>query len=193
MTGDDQVAQQGSAADSLAALRAAVREIESHAARGGWDAPARLFALVPTADLVQREPGLAARLGLEAGAVSGITPVEQEPLPTDQPLDQVLQRIVWPDAVVGAATVLERLLLPAAVEEQAPAAAGEVERFAAMHPDRVEVRVAAGVLRDGKGHCVLRLRSHDSDDQRVEGNDVVPGVLRLLAESLLPDSAGGRS
>lgn len=36
----------------LAALRTAVREIEGYAAEAGWDQPARLFALVPTADLL---------------------------------------------------------------------------------------------------------------------------------------------
>ena len=44
-----------------------VREIESHVAEGGWDQGARLFALVPTAELLAREPGLAAVLGSRAG------------------------------------------------------------------------------------------------------------------------------
>ena len=37
-------------------LRAAVREIEAHAAEAGWDQPARLYALVPTSDLVAASP-----------------------------------------------------------------------------------------------------------------------------------------
>ena len=41
-----------SAAPVDAVLRAAVREIEAHAAEGGWDQPARLYALVPTSDLL---------------------------------------------------------------------------------------------------------------------------------------------
>ena len=39
-------------------------DIEGHAAAAGWDQPPRLFALVETADLLRREPQLAAELGL---------------------------------------------------------------------------------------------------------------------------------
>ena len=175
--------------DGLPALQLAVREVEEHAARGGWDAPATLFALVPTDDLVQREPQLATRLGLDPAAqVSGLTPVEQEPLDTDRPLDQVLPQIAWPAAVVGAAVVLERVLLPAEAEAEVPASSAAAERFAADHPGRTELRVAAGALRDGRGHCVVRLRSHDSEAERLEGPDLVPGLLELLAVSLRPDA-----
>jgi len=38
------------------ALAAAVLEIENHIAPSGWDQPARLYALVPTAELVAKEP-----------------------------------------------------------------------------------------------------------------------------------------
>ena len=177
---------------TLAALQTAVREVEAHAALAGWDSPARLFALVPTDDLVRREPGLAARLRLDQRTGSGgLTPVEQEPLPPDRALDQVLARIEWPDAVAGAAAVVERVVLPPAAE--AHLGAEEAERVAAEHPDRDEVRVAAGVLRDGRGHCVVRLRSADSDDARVEGEDVVPGLVRLLSATLRPSGEVGRS
>ena len=44
-------------------LRTAVLEIERHAAEAGWDQPARLFALVETAHLLEREPQLAASIG----------------------------------------------------------------------------------------------------------------------------------
>ncbi len=37
-----------------------------HAARSGWDQPAHLFALVDTAELLEREPQLAEVLGIEA-------------------------------------------------------------------------------------------------------------------------------
>ena len=50
-------------------LRTAVLEIESHAAEAGWDQPARLFALVPTADLprwVEGERERWSRLAREA-------------------------------------------------------------------------------------------------------------------------------
>jgi len=53
------------------ALRAAVREIEAHASEAGWDQPARLYALVPTSDLVAREPALAAAMGLGEADAAG--------------------------------------------------------------------------------------------------------------------------
>ena len=49
-----------STADADPALAAAVLEIESHIAEGGWDQPARLYALVDTADA--RTPRARARL-----------------------------------------------------------------------------------------------------------------------------------
>ena len=54
------------------ALAAAVLEIESHIAEGGWDQPARLYALVPTADLVRREPALASAMGLDDDSAAGL-------------------------------------------------------------------------------------------------------------------------
>ena len=45
------------------ALAAAVLEIESHIAEGGWDQPGRLYALVDTAALVRREPDARLRDG----------------------------------------------------------------------------------------------------------------------------------
>jgi hypothetical protein len=101
-------------------------------------------------------------------------------------LDDVLTHIEWPDTVAGAAVVLERLVLPAYAEAALPADADAAAAYVAGHPDRAEVRVAAGVLRDGRGHCVIRLRSHDSDDERLEGDAMVPGLLRLLAATLAP-------
>ena len=84
------------------ALEAALREVEAHVASGGWDQPARLYALVPTADLLMREPGLAEALGIEGDPPPGhLTPVEQE-LPADgEPLETVLQSVEWPAAVRG--------------------------------------------------------------------------------------------
>ena len=48
---------------STRSLRAAVLEIEAHAAEAGWDQPARLYALVPTADLVVARAGAGRRDG----------------------------------------------------------------------------------------------------------------------------------
>ena len=43
------------------ALAAAVLEIEAHIAAGGWDQPARLYALVDTAQLVEQGAGAGRR------------------------------------------------------------------------------------------------------------------------------------
>ena len=78
-------------------LRAAAQEIEAHAAEAGWDQPARLYALVPTSDLVAREPALAAAMGLsETDAAGSLTPVEQDDVPVDRSLESVLETIMWP-------------------------------------------------------------------------------------------------
>jgi len=103
-----------------AALQAVVRELEAHAAESGWDRPERLFALVDTADLIEREPQLAEALGVE-GQPEGLTPIEQEPLPGGTTLEQVLAEIVWPGEVAGCAAIAERLVLP-------PEVAGNPER-----------------------------------------------------------------
>ncbi|MCW2791630.1 MAG: hypothetical protein JWO76_728, partial [Nocardioides sp.] len=73
------------------ALAAAILEIESHIASGGWDQPARLYALVHTAQLVEREPARAAARGLDAASAEGsLTPIEQDQLTPDRPLESVL-------------------------------------------------------------------------------------------------------
>src|SRR4028118_1589186 len=93
------------------ALRAVVREVEAHAAASGWDQPAQLYALVPTAELIEAEPALAAQLGLdEADDAGSLTPIQQE-VPLDRALEEVLQGISWPRTVVGCAAVVERLVL----------------------------------------------------------------------------------
>lgn len=64
------------------ALLAVLLELERHVAADGWDASARLFALVRTGELLAAEPGLAQSLGLrgpEAGApADALTAVEQD-------------------------------------------------------------------------------------------------------------------
>ncbi len=77
------------------ALASAVLEIESHVAESGWDQPGRLYALVPTADLVRREPALAAAMGLDDASADGsLTPIEQEQLPPDR-FEASLAAIAW--------------------------------------------------------------------------------------------------
>jgi hypothetical protein len=167
------------------ALAAAVLEIESHVAESGWDQPSRLYALVATARIVEHEPDLARAMGLdEASEAGSMTPVEQDQLHPDQPLEQVLETISWPDRVTGCAAVVERLVLPPAADAAIPDEAAAAERFAREHPERQEVRIVAGATRAGSTYCALRLRTHDDDQSVVAGVDLVPALLQLLRATL---------
>lgn len=172
------------------ALAAAVLEIEQHVAEGGWDQPARLYALVDTADLVRREPALASLMGLDAASAAGsFTPVEQDQLRPDQLLEQVLDKIAWPAEVAGCAAVVERLVLPPDADGTVPEDPEAAEQYAREHPDRQEVRMVAGVTRTGSTYCALRLRAHDEDTSVVGGADLVPALVAMLAATLtdVPD------
>lgn len=176
------------------ALAAAVLEIEQHASEAGWDQPARLYALVETARIVAHEPALAAAMGLDAASAEGsLTPVEQDQLAPDQPLEEALQSIVWPPDVTGCAAVVERLVLPPDADEQIPDDRASAEEFAREHPDRQEVRIVAGTTRTGSTYCALRLRAHDDDQSVVGGADLVPGLLELLGATLEDSGDEGES
>jgi hypothetical protein len=170
------------------ALAAAVLEIESHIAEGGWDQPARLYALVETAQLVEHEPALASMMGLDASSAQGsLTPIEQDELAPDQLLERVLESIVWPPGVAGCAAVVERLVLPPDADRAIPDDPALAEEFAREHPDRQEVRIVAGATRAGSTYCALRLRAHDDAQSVVGGADLVPGLLTLLEATLHDD------
>ena len=171
--------------DTDPALAAAVHEIETHVAEGGWDQPARLYALVDTARLVESEPLLAASMGLtEPSARGSMTPVEQDELAPDQPLEGVLEQISWPDGVSGCAAVVERLVLPPGADAELPVDPTAAEEFAREHPARQEVRIVAGATRGGSTYCALRLREHDDQQSVVAGIDLVPALLQLLLATL---------
>jgi len=171
-------------------LTQVVLEVERHAAASGWDQPARLFALVDTAELLAREPHLAAALGSNVSPLpdgsAALTPIEQEDL-GDDPLDELLGRIIWPDEVLGCAVVVERLMLPPSAESAvAELDDDEAAGAVAEHPEREEVRIAVGVLRDRSRECVIRLRSHDDDRSVMSGSDLVPQLVEALAATLAP-------
>lgn len=182
--------QQLDVADGLA-LRGTVLQIERHAADAGWDQPARLFALVRTEELLAVQPELASMLELDPDAdlTRSLTPVEQDELPPEVPLEELLQQIAWPDEVHGTAVVVERLVLPPSVGElpEDPVAAQEL---ATHHPDRAEVRMVAAVTRSGAAYSALRLRAGDGAQgadglgEVVEGPDLVPALLELLRTTL---------
>ena len=174
------------------ALAAAVLEIEAHVAGEGWDRPARLYALVDTADLVAAEPALASLMGLdESSAAGSLTPVEQDQLSSGDRLEDVLQTTAWPAGVAGCAAVVERLVLPPGADHDIPEDPAAAEEYAATHPDRQEVRIVAGVTRGGSTYTALRLRDHDDDQSVVGGADLVPQLTQLLAATLVEDDPEG--
>jgi hypothetical protein len=165
-------------------LTRAVLEIDEYVSGLGWDQPARLFALVDTARLRAQEPALAAQLGLEdESASTGLTPIEQDEIPSGKPLDEFLGTIAWPDAVAGCALSVERLMLPPSAEAQVPENLSEAKlaQWVADHPERQEVRMTVAVLRDGGRESALRLREKDSPTEVLTGPDLVPGLAAALA------------
>lgn len=165
-------------------LTRAVLEIDEYVSGLGWDQPARLFALVDTARLRTQEPALASQLGLEEGQESSaLTPIEQDEIPAGKPLDEFLGTIAWPDAVVGCALTVERLMLPPSAEASVPQGLSEARlaKWVAEHPDRQEVRMTVGVLRNGTRDSALRLREKDSPTEVLTGGALVPGLAEALS------------
>lgn len=164
------------------ALVAALLEIERHVAGVGWDQPARLFALVPTAELIAAEPQLAAHLtGGTEPQPGQYSAIEQEGFSGGADLGEALARIAWPATVAGVALSLERLFLPGAAEAGLPEGAAASERVR-THPAREEIRVVVGALRGGDAYGVARIRSHP--DELLSGADLVPGLASALARTL---------
>lgn len=171
-----------------AGVAALAREIEEFMAAGGWDQPPQLFALVPTAALLDEQPELAGQLD----RANPLTPVAQEALP-DGDIAEALARIAWPDLVIGCALAQEIIVLPPGSESELPdvteADAESLRRAAADHPQRTEARLVAAVLRDGEGACAMRLRGMGGDesvDEIVESPDLAPNLLEALKATLLP-------
>lgn len=167
------------------ALRSAVLDVERHVASLGWDGPVFVFALVRTADALARTPGLAAELPedslrLAAENPEHLTSVQQEGLPDADTLEELLGHLAWPDAVDGAAVVVERMVVPPEAESGMPTEPEAAVDYLMHHPDREDVRMAAGVLRTGESWCVLRARSHDADDAVAGSPDAVPGLVEAL-------------
>jgi len=178
----------GSAATPTA-LERAVRELEQHVAGGGWDGPIRLFALVRTTVALDREPGLATQLPAEVVSAARtdaehLTAVEQEGLPDADSLESLLARIAWPPTVDGAAVVVERIVLPPEAEEGLPDDPDQAQTVLLDHPLRRDLRLAAGVLRDGAQMCAIRARDRDSDDRVAVGPDLIPDLTQALAQTL---------
>jgi hypothetical protein len=165
-------------------LSIAALDTERHVAASGWDQNPRLFALVPTADLVAREPHLRARMSGSDLADGALSAVEQENLPRTSNLETLLGGIAWPEAVVGAALAVERIVVPPEAERDLPLHPDAAVDALAVDPRRQDVRLLVAVTRDGQSRCLLRQRAHDSDDQVALGDDIAPGLVHALRATL---------
>jgi hypothetical protein len=174
------------AGDQRDPLEQVAADLDRHAVTAGWDAPPRLYALVPADVLVATEPSLRDREDLVGAPPGALAPVEQSRLPQAETLYGALARIVWPEQVAGAALVVERVILPAGAEQAMPADPGEQQAWLAGQAGRDDVRITVAVLRDGRAATVVRLRSHDDDTQVLRGPDLVPDLTRALAATLRP-------
>jgi hypothetical protein len=152
------------------------REVEEFVAGGGWDQAPQLFALVPTAELLARQPELADQVDPD----SPLVPVAQDELPNDD-LGAALAGIMWPDVVHGCALAQEILVLPPEAEASLPTG-DDALRAAAEHPQRQEARLVAAVLRNGRAACLLRLRNQEDD--LMTGADLAPNLTRALLATL---------
>ena len=157
-------------------------ETERHVAGAGWDQPPRLFALVRTLGLLEREPHLLAHVG--EGDKDGFTAIEQEGLPDTSSLESLLAQLAWPDDVDGVALAVERMVVPPDAERDLPADPDQAAAALAAHPDRKDVRLLVAVLRDGESTCLLRQRDHDTDDKVASGSDIAPGLVQALRATL---------
>lgn len=172
--------------DVLQSLRNAVLNIDKHVAKGGWDGPVRVFALVAAQRALLENPELAEELPADVplGALNDpnvLFSVEQEGLPESATLEELLAQLAWPEAVDGAAIVAERIVVPPSAEADLPKDQNEAYRMLATHPDREDVRMTVGVLRSGESWCAIRTKAHDSDDAVVESDDAIPGLIAALA------------
>lgn len=169
------------------ALVAALAEIERHVGAGGWDQPARLFALVRTADLVRAEPALADELA--GSAPDALTAIEQDDVLTDPGVTPTADDIVaelegmeWSPAVAGVALALQRGFLPAGVHVELPDDPARAAAMVDAHPARQDMRVVVGVLRDGATHGLARLR--ERPDELLGGPQLAPGLAEVLKGTL---------
>lgn len=158
------------------------QETEQHVAADGWGQRERVFALVPTADLVAAEPSLADAL---AGA-GRYSPIEQE-LPEGVELEEYLGRLAWPRSVTGCALAVERLRAAPAAEGQTADEAGGTASGDGPDdtaPGTEPVRLVVVATREGERFTLVRFAAHDSDDAVAVGAEVGTDLQAALATTL---------
>ena len=166
-------------------LIACLMDVERHVSSAGWDQPTRLFALVTTSTLLEVEPQLRGRV--PETAPDALTAIEQDEFTATDNLFERLNSIFWPETVEGCAIALERAVLPPQFEADLPEDPDEAADFVAKHPNKTDVRVVVGVLRDGTKHGLARLVS-DPDDL-LGAEDLVPGLAEALFDTFRSDES----
>ncbi len=161
-------------------LIACLADIERHVSENGWDQPARLFALVATHTLLEVEPQLKGRV--PETAADALTAIEQDDFAAGADVQERLQQIFFPDTVDGVAIAMERTFLPAQFEGDIPDDPEAAAEFVMQHPEKTDVRVVVGVLRDGSQHGLARLVSNPED--LLGAADLVPGLTEALNRTL---------
>ncbi|WP_426562135.1 PPA1309 family protein [Angustibacter sp. McL0619] len=175
--------------DPADSLTRALLETERHVGSAGWDQPPRLFALVRTATLLEREPAL--RSQLEPGAITAadadpghLIAIEQEGLPATSHLESILGQLAWGPDVDGVALSIERVVVPPEAERDLPPGPEEAVEYLAAHPARQDVRLVVAVLRGGEHQCGVRQRQQDDASSVAVGPDLVPGLVAALTATL---------
>ncbi len=170
---------------SADALVACLLELERHVGRGGWDQPARLFALVKTTDLLAAEPSLAGQLRADPDHPDALSSIEQDGTElrsaNGEDLLAALESIAWGPAVDGCAMVLERSFLAAGAEAELPDEPEAAARYVAGHPHRQDLRVIVGVTRGGARHGLGR---HRASGELFSDPELVPALAAALARTL---------
>lgn len=161
-------------------LIACLADIERHVSDNGWDQPARLFALVATSTLLEVEPQLKGRV--PETMEDALTAVEQDEFASGVDVLERLHQIFFPETVDGVAIAMERTFLPARFEDEIPDDPEAAVDFVMQHPEKTDVRVVVGVLRDGTQHGLARLVSNPDD--LLGAADLVPGLTEALNRTL---------
>lgn len=90
-------------------------------------------------------------------------------------MEELLAQIAWPEAVDGCAICVERVI----VDREDESVIGPEEALA--DPNKRDVRLAVGLMRDGASWCTLRVK--DVPDL-IESSDAVPELIDVLRQTL---------
>jgi len=145
-----------------------VRELDQHVADSGWDQAARLFAIVPKADLVTDHPEL-----VSADNAGQFMFVEQDAEIDNENLINSLEQISWPQQITGAAIAIERLISMQPDDEIDPEVESQTQ----------ELRIIALVMRDGSNMNAIRQRSFDDVNDVAVASDLVPALNAALLQT----------